>query len=314
MKKKKAEADKASSKSGRSKKGLVGTRTAASTRVKETDEKREQRELERRRKKRTRERERALKDGSGKKRRTSTGDDDAKASEAVAKRNPLADKTGRATAIVKAYLMGIAKAEDLKPLGASGVMALPAAQIDSTGLLGMALAFRAAAGELDMPEIGEQKGKPWEVVDVDGPVSAKEREENLRKKKELLEKEIKRIKVDTQRRKDLRRHALVEKRQMIEEVIDNDNEVRRTLEKKPKKKPVAKKTPKAEAPDAEKNVDSSIDMEIDTSRAPPDAMNDEGLESGAASPVVVGQVVGDGYGGDDDDEDVVEATVVVNET
>jgi hypothetical protein len=313
MKKKKAEADKAMKKDkGKSKKTKASRRGHSLEREKDREEKKEQRELEKRRKKRTRERERVLKEDTRKKKRRSATGDDVNPSTSGGRRNPLADKSGRASAIVKAYLTGIAKTEDLKPLGMSGVMTLPAAQLDSTGLLGMALAFRAAAGEVNMPESSDpvSKGKPWENVDVDGPITTKEREENLLKQKALLEEEINRLKAATQKRKELREAALKEKRLVEEEIEANDRAVRLSIEKKTRKKPV-KKAPKAEDADAEKATETDTEkqetsMEVDTAPSQDNGHEDEPA-SGAASPVMVGEVV------DDDEEEVVEATVVVNE-
>jgi len=313
LKKKKAEAEKATKKEkgGRSKKSK-SKKSHALERDKDKDEKREHRELERRRKKRTRERERVLKEGSSKKKRLSEGDDKVPSrSTSGGKRNPLADKSGRASAIVKAYLMGIAEKEDLKPLGLSGVMTLPAAQLDSTGLLGMALAFRAAAGELDMPESGEpaSTAKRWENIDVNGPVSAKEREENLLKQKSLLEEEIERLKAATLKRKELREVALAEKRLVQEEVAANDRAVRLMLEKKSRKRH-AKKAPKVEDADAEKMVETDTDKkdtEVDTVASQEDVKEEEPASPDVQSGVIV-------HGEDDDaDEEVVEATVVVND-
>ncbi len=249
-KKRKADAEKAAQKKEKSARKTKQTKIpkrsqkskTVSGREKEKEEKREQRELERRRKKRARERDRVLKEESRKKKRRLSGEPSGK----NRSKSGIFDKGGRASAIVKAYLMRIAKKEDMKSLGMAGVMTVPAAQVDSTGLLGMALAFRAAAGELAMPESGEpvSKMKPWEDVDVASQIKAEDRVQNLTKKKLLLEEEIKRIKAATQRRKDLTDAATKERQQMEAQVAANDKEARKTSLKKRKK--AAKAEPKGD--------------------------------------------------------------------
>ena len=256
MKKKRAADDKATNRKDK-KKGKAGRKSNAEH---AKEEKREQRELERRRKKRTREREKVLKDDSKKRR---LGGDDTPV-DSGRKRNPIGDKSGRARAVVKAYLMDVAKREDMKPLGLSGVMTMPSAQIDSTGLLGMAIAFRAAAGELDMPESSDpvSRAKPWESIDVNGPKTAKEREEALLKQKSLLEEEIKRIRAATQKRKELKEAALVEKLKMEAEVAANAGAVRLSMEKKPRKKTPKKTLVKSEEPGDRDDVEKGAEEKV----------------------------------------------------
>eukprot|EP00957_Ditylum_brightwellii_P136386 10401522-Ditylum_brightwellii.AAC.1 len=121
--------------------------TKKKVREKEQKEKREQRELEQRRKKRERERERVLKEEERKAKRQKLKSP-GNGANARGKRKGIPDKPERAAAIVRGYLTRVAKKENLKGLAFGGVMTLPAAGIDSSGLLGMALAFRAAAGVL----------------------------------------------------------------------------------------------------------------------------------------------------------------------
>jgi hypothetical protein len=168
----------------------------------------------------------------------------------------------------------------MKSLALSGVMTMPSAQIDSTGLLGMAIAFRAAAGELDMPESSDPvlKAKPWENIDVNGPKTSMEREKALLEQKSLLEAEIQRIRAATQRRKELKEAALVEKLEMEAEVAATAGAVRLSMEKMPRRKS-AKKI-KVEKPDAEKKA------------AEAGAVNRE-TEGSAPSAVVVAEFVAD---------------------
>ena len=159
------------------------------------------RDLERRRKKRLRDHEKTGKSDARKKankrRRTASNDEDELDQRLVH------DKQCRATAIVKAYLIRLAKQSDNKSLALSGVLTMPSASVDSIGLLGMSLAFRAASGGLCMPDDGKEqlaKWKPWVVVDTERPKTAADRVKNLRKKIELVESEIIRLRRDTKRR------------------------------------------------------------------------------------------------------------------
>ena len=159
------------------------------------------RDLERRRKKRLRDHEKTGKSDARKKankrRRTASNDEDELDQRLVH------DKQCRATAIVKAYLIRLAKQSDNKSLALSGVLTMPSASVDSIGLLGMSLAFRAASGGLCMPDDGKEqlaKWKPWVVVDTERPKTAADRVKNLRKKIELVESEIIRLRSDTKRR------------------------------------------------------------------------------------------------------------------
>jgi hypothetical protein len=83
--------------------------------------------------------------------------------------------------------------------------------VDSTGLLGMALAFRAAAGEIAMSDDGEQqfaKMKPWTAIDNTKAKTSHERSEALARQATLLEEESDRVRENTQRRKDLAREDI----------------------------------------------------------------------------------------------------------
>merc|ERR1712070_722047 len=115
---------------------------------------------------------------------------------------------------------------------------MPAAMVDSTGLLGMALAFRAAAGELSMPDDAEQKSvktKPWTLIDTEKPKTCAERVVNLEKKIALLEKELTRVRINTKRRKELTEEALKAKR-VVDDGIEADDLLARMNHFKKKKK------------------------------------------------------------------------------
>lgn len=207
--------------------------TKTDSRSKDREEKRELRDLEKRRRKRQREREKVLRVEARKqkRRRTPTYDSDDN------DRGLNRDKRARATAIVKAYLTRAVNKDDYKSLGLAGVMTIPAAMVDSTGLLGMALAFRAAAGELNMPDENpdDAKTKPWKAIDSETPKTSSERAENLTKQIKLLEAEMERAEKDAQKRKELA-EELVARRQAMEVEIMADDEAARQNHFKKKKK------------------------------------------------------------------------------
>lgn len=208
----------------------------AAAKSKEREEKKEQRELEKRRKKRSREREKSLKSARKNKRRRFPEDHQQERAEGGLL---LTNKRARATALVKGYLTRMAGDEDYRSLGLQGIMSIPAAMVDSSGLLGMALAFRAAAGELTMPtESGDQETvKPWDAVVVDETMTEGQRQEALEKQVTLLEQEIKRVKSATTTRLNLAKEAAVLRGRLDEEVI-KDEQVARTNPYKKKKKVV----------------------------------------------------------------------------
>jgi len=188
------------------------TKKKKTDQAKERESRKEQKELDKRRKKRTREREKALKSMEPKNKKLKLEPEDLKKM-ASGRRNLIASKRERATAIVEGYLNRAVKRDDYKTLCLGGVMTIPAAMIDSTGLLGMAMAFRAAAGELPMPEeSGAQKSniKPWDAIQIESEKSSSGRVELLKKQAELLEKEIANLKANTSRRKALKEDAVEE--------------------------------------------------------------------------------------------------------
>jgi len=246
--------------------------TAAEKKIATKESKQLQKDLEKRRKKRSRERDKLLRSESKKKtkrRRTSPDDDDDH-------RVLTHDKRARATAIVNAYLSRWAKEDDSRSLALNGVMSTPVASIDSTGLLGMALAFRAAAGELAMPDDGEEqlaRTKPWAAIDSDKPKNSSERTKNLEKQIELLEKEISRVRKDTEKRK-LLALEYAPKRLAKEKRIEEDNlAARRNPFKKKKKIPVAKSDQSADdSPGKDESVAkdeaSNVEVQAEVSATP----------------------------------------------
>lgn len=196
QKKKKAEQDK-KKKAEAAKKKKAEPKTAKSkAEIRELQK--QQKELEKRRKKRERDREMMQK--KAKKAKLSALENVKKGGR---KSGGIPDKQERATALVRGYLTRIAKKEDLAGLGFSSAATLPPNAVESTSLLGMALAFRSAAGYADMP-VGkgeEAVKKPWDKIDTEGPSKSEDRCKNLARQAEMLEQELAKIaKENAQRR------------------------------------------------------------------------------------------------------------------
>ena len=160
-------------------------------------------------------------------------------------KSKLANKRGRATAIVNGYLTRTLKKEEMKNLSLSGVLSIPASLVDSSGLLGMALAFRAAAGEIPMPDDGHSRLKPWKQIDADGPKSSAERTKNLEKQLELILRKVDEIREATAKRREMTQVAIEQKHRIEEEIFALEVAAKaqvmsRTLKKKPVTKADAK--------------------------------------------------------------------------
>ena len=202
-KKKKALAKQAKDELARKKKrkleAAASSKEKASKKKLQREQQKQQKELEKRRKKR--ERERGIAEKKAKKARLSLSD-----KKGSRKSIGIPNKKERATAVVRGYLTRIARKEDLAGLGCGGSSsALPASAVEATGLLGMALAFRAAAGYVEMP-VGkgeEPAKKPWDQIDTDGPAKAEDRIKNLEQQEELLEQEISRLERENSERRIL---------------------------------------------------------------------------------------------------------------
>mmetsp|Transcript_14469 Transcript_14469/g.35051 ORF Transcript_14469/g.35051 Transcript_14469/m.35051 type:complete len:1006 (+) Transcript_14469:489-3506(+) len=168
----------------------------------EKEKKQSQRQLESKRRKRIREREKAL-----------SMQDIALKDYAPGKRHIIPNKRARAEAIVKGYLLRDQLGSNAyKPLGlgkgANNILSIPAATIDSSNLVGMALAFRAAAGEIPMPEessvhLTQSYKDTWNSISLKGKKSSSERCRALKRQIEILNDEIKRSKAAKKRRLEL---------------------------------------------------------------------------------------------------------------
>lgn len=155
-------------------------------------------DIEKRRKQRQRDREKFLKDED---KRSKKSKIDGGSIIRKGRKIGIADKRRRAAIIVRGYLNRIAARDGLKGLSLGGLATLPAANVEGSGILGIALAFRAAAGELDMPDVKDNPTciKPWEHVPLDR-LSSEERCNALTHKIELLKKAMDRLTKDTELR------------------------------------------------------------------------------------------------------------------
>jgi hypothetical protein len=250
------------------------------------EDKLELRELERLRKKRTRERDKFIKEElrKAKRRRSGTGDMDVAADHSVV----IDTRRGRANAVVRGYLLRLAKSDEAKNLGVGNMMNIPTSALDSSGLLGMALAFRAAAGAIEFQDGSDQppKPKPWDAVDVDGPKTSAERVKNLEKQAGLLEEEIRRVKEATAERKRLTAIAVRQQEENEREILSDEAAARQVIHQRSKKK--AKSAPKrkeAPEPDATPSSDAAVKEDEDAMKvvaheelatSPEQAMDDAG--------------------------------------
>jgi PWWP domain len=190
-------------------------------------------DLERRRKKRLRDHENPKIESN-----VRTKGSDKRHRRASHELNLVNNKHDRATAIVKGYLIRLAKQSDIKSLALSGIMTMPSALVDSNGILGMALAFRAASGRLCMPDDGKEqlaKFKPWEAIDTERPKSSSERIRNLKKKIDLVETEINIVRTNTERRRQLELEYISKNTNREMAVEQNDASARLNHYKKRKK-------------------------------------------------------------------------------
>uniref|UniRef100_A0A7S1VTX3 Bromo domain-containing protein n=1 Tax=Grammatophora oceanica TaxID=210454 RepID=A0A7S1VTX3_9STRA len=152
---------------------------------------------------------------------------------------PNTDKRRRAMAISKGFVYRISETEDLKTLGLSGVLNIPASVVDSSGLLGRTLAFLAAAGEVPMPDNGDEDVNvtPWDidVDELEQIKSSKEREEKLAEQVKQLKKRIASAKESTKRRRELTKEALERRKGVHKKVYDKEYESKREIMRRKKK-------------------------------------------------------------------------------
>jgi hypothetical protein len=271
------------------------------SKLKEKEKKQEQRDLEKKRRKRMREREKALKGVQHQKKKMKLSDP------APGRRHLIVSKRERAEAIVDGYISRTAKKGDYKSLSLGGGEEkwIPSAVIDSTNLSGMALAFRAAAGLVPIPNPltngpGKKIIKPWDTISVKGKKSSDERCEILSKQIKMLEKEIEIVKVQKAKRTKLLEEAKQEADRASERISKNELLARENPLKKSKKPhPLAGKKRK-------RSVTSAIKREKHPAE---DAETNEDVQEVEA--VESNDVLDDNDDtpGDEDEEDVVEAVI-----
>ena len=173
--------------------------------------------------------------------KTSTSTTTEKASAAAAATLPaakLGTKRGRASTIVHGFITKLLETEDLKNLGISGVMNIPAATVDSSGILGMALAFKAAAGEIPMPETAEAycRFRPWNEIDAKSPASSAERVAKLKEQLSLLETRAVALKKSTGKRKELKKAAVAKQTGIKRKVYEAEKKAKQKIMGRPSKK------------------------------------------------------------------------------
>lgn len=264
IKKQKADAEK-KLKADKAKK-LKAEQSKKNKNSKTKDGKKDAKEPEKKTKKRVRETEKTLKvTGPQFKRRKIEPEEVKKAP--PGRRNLINGKRERAMAIVEGYLYRAMQRNHYKSLSLGGVLTIPASLIDSTGLLGMAMAFRAASGELPMPdESGSQepKLKPWDAIKVDSKKKSAERIELLEKQAALLEKEISRL-----------REAAATRKKLTAEVLNGYGDVDTTIleeDTKARENPLKKAAKAVSSPDpATKTKGAVLSAEVE-----PQTPGDEG--------------------------------------
>lgn len=188
----------------------------------------EKRMLEQRRLKRVRDHEKALKEIERKAKKMKGQDPEKKISP-----NTIPNKRGRAEAIAKGFIMRKCISDE----SFTGVQFQPTANVEPSGLLGMALAFRAAAGEV---QVVDTAGNPissnsWDKIDADGPLESSERCIRLREKINQIEREIARVDASTARRLALIEKSEKDRDATHQRIIDAEDQVRAAHASKKKK-------------------------------------------------------------------------------
>ena len=224
QKKKKAELEKKKKAEAAKKKKAEAAKGKAENKKADRELQKQQKELEKRRKKRERDRE--MMEKKAKKAKISALETVKKGGR---KAGGIPEKKDRATAVVRGYLTRIAKKEDLAGLGFSSAATLPTNGVESTSLLGMALAFRAAAGYAEMP-VGKGEDavkKPWDKIDTDGPSNSEDRCENLARQAEMLEQELAKIEQENAQRRVLIAQAHRQREAREKKVIRKEEKIKK---------------------------------------------------------------------------------------
>lgn len=230
--------------------GVTEDDTKELARLLEEDEKR----AEARRKKRSRDHEKSLKDLE-KQSKKSKGTPDKRHS------NFIPEKKARAESFVKSFLIHKHNAHtDFR-----GAPFIPTNSVDPSGLLGMALAFRAAAGDIPFYD---HKGReyipnPWDAIDSTTPKESIVRCQRLQEQIALVETQLQKVKADIARRVSLCDVAKQSRDATYQKFIDAGNEIKSSKKvfvsnsSKKKKKVIDKLDPVESSAVATDPVDSS---------------------------------------------------------
>jgi len=219
----------------------VDAESAKLVRQLELEEKRERRETDARRKKRVREHEKQLKDLEKKaKKKSKPGVHD------------VPNKKDRANAIVNAFLVGTSNEDDT--FKAIPFVTPGSNHIDPSNLFGMALAFRAAAGEIPVEDTGGEVyiHNDWEKIDSKSSLVSSERCLGLQQQIVLMEKEIIKQDMTTERRQALTQAANKHRMDSRKRMLEKEVEIRKSNCIKRKAK-VVKKADKKGSASAEKS-------------------------------------------------------------
>ncbi len=194
----------------------------------------EKRMLELRRSKRVHDHEKALNEIERRAKKLKGQDSEKKSNP-----NEIPNKRGRAETIVKGFIMR----KCMKDASFNGVSYQPTATVEPSGLLGMALAFRAAAGEVQVVDSfgNPVSTKSWEKIDTDEPSESAERCKRLREKINLIELEIVRVDASTARRIDLIEKSEKARAAAQKRILDAEVQVRAAYHGTKKKKNATKK-------------------------------------------------------------------------
>jgi hypothetical protein len=271
-KSKEAKAKKDSASKKASKPSVTEEDTKQLAKLLEEDEKR----AEARRKKRTRDHDKLLKELEKQSKKTKNTPD---------KRNPnvVPQKKARAEAFVKSFLIHKHKAHS----DFHGAPFIPTNSVDPSGLLGMSLSFRGAAGEISLPQ---HKGKesaenPWDKIDATSIKESSQRCEKLQEQIELIEKELQKVNAVTARRLALYDAAKQSRDAAHQKYLDAGEEVKSSKKvfvsssKKSKKKSIGKPDPVKSAEDDDNSGQTPIESSVAVS-----AVLDEKLPTIASQP------------------------------
>lgn len=174
--------------------------------------------------------------------------------------NEVLNKRGRAEAIAKGFLMR----RCVKNPSYTGAAFQPTSTVEPSGLLGMALAFRAAAGEVPyLDSSGLPVKEMWETIDTDSPVESAERCKRLREQMELIAKEIMKVDADTERRLALVAEAKKAQSAAQQRIIDTESDVRSTFV-------VKKKTPQKKKGEKVLRTKTDVAVKVDNNLMPGD--------------------------------------------